>query len=161
MRHVLFLAALLLCQYPQMTIAQQTQDAVTEIAPANADRGALMCPWSIFVLIRYFQRHCHSEEEEFGQKLDQSLRQLESFFVSNKWIDQESIDRAYRFDLGKQIQDHPLSTTEGVVDNICNYKELERTYQRARATWVDTQRELSEKLANPPLLETPGGTPCL
>ena len=90
--------------------------------------------------------------------MDESLRQLEEFFISNKWIDQETIDRSYHFDFGKEIRGHPLSTADGIVDNICNYKELERTYQRMRATWSDMRHELSEKLSAPPLLESPLGS---
>ncbi len=165
MRHsfiLLSVMAFLIWGFPKIAAAQETflPSATT---PDNIAKGALMCPWLILLNVRDFQRRCHPVDQEFGNRLDEPINQLQTFFLRNKWADQDLIDKAHKSPetSDRYIEEHPLHTVEGVVSNICDSKDMERLYQRTRDTLDDVQRKLSEALVNPPLLQSPLGTPCL
>jgi hypothetical protein len=163
------LATTLVWNFPQPTMAQQSATEPKVPIPENVDRGAFMCPWSIYTMIRGFQKNCHPDDEEFGGALEEPIGLLEKFIVANKWMDQQTIENIHEYaDVGivKATKDKPIRTKDGYVDDICKYADLEEMYQQIRKTLEaktpqDVRRYVGEFIANPPLKKTPFGSPCL
>jgi hypothetical protein len=146
-----------------LLLGPQVAQVAAAPLPANVDRGALMCPYMIMVNLADFQRRCHPEDREFNAKLNGPIRQMEQFFLANKWIDEKTIDLThYGFDkMSEEMKLHPLHMITGTISDICKYADLERLYEHTRKSADNIRREFENLIANPPLMKTPYGTPCL
>jgi hypothetical protein len=144
-----------------LSIALLTAATAAEKKPSPShalaiDHGALVCPYWVLTEISGLQKRCHPEDREFGKRLDESIRKMDQFFLTNKWADDKTIGLAHRnFELHP-----PLSTTEHVSD-VCKYSEIQQLYQNVRKSMTNMRHEVDNLLANPPLMKTPYGTPCL
>lgn len=152
----LFLAACLVVAVMPQSVSAQTVLNRDSWRPSfeNDPQGGVLCVWSIYIVTQRIGAVCFQEEAAFQATLDDAVRRMDDFILSNMPTSREALEAA-------RHEARQMSVTDEALAQRCRSgdRTIPDLYRHFRARGPDLVRTDMDRLLATP--RRPSMNPCL